>query len=85
MLNQLVLSTSMLVAAPGSRSEFQCASAFAAQGLVESELRLSTECVLSMSSGIFVFQASVLAAQGLAENEICISRMYALRRSDLTP
>ena len=75
----------MSAGAPGSRSEFQCASVFAAQGQVESERCISTRCVLSMSNGIFIFQGSVLAAQRLVESELCISMMYALRRATNKP
>ena len=63
----------MLVGGPGSRSEFQCASVLAAQGLAESEISISTRRVISISHDIFIFQANVLAAQGLVESESCIS------------
>ena len=68
----------MLVGGPGSRSEFQCASVLAAQGLAESEISISTRRVISISHDIFIFQASVLAAQGLVESEFGTSVMYAL-------
>ena len=68
----------MLVGAPASRSEFQCASILAAQKPVDSEIGLATESELSISNEAFVVFAYVLAAQGLGESEMCISMMYAL-------
>ena len=49
-------------------------SVLAAQGLVESDICISARFVISMSSDIFVSQASVFAAQGLAESPQHLSR-----------